>query len=120
MNIGEILLFAFLALTFIGVPLWLSFKFGRGGEDDDKFNSKETPDAVFVRGTKGLLIILGVFAFIVLGSAYEAGGSDGSLVFDRRAFKIGLIIFTPVVLSYMAGIFSAYLAAQKRIKLYKG
>lgn len=98
----------FVGLPLIGVltvPFYLS---GKGGEGDHEFNPEETPDAIFVRATKRLLIALVMFIFI---GSIEYGNST-----DNPSFQWGLAsaIVLPPTISYVVGIRMAHSKAKNR------
>jgi len=120
MNIGEILLYLVLGIIFIVTPAVLIYRIGQSGLNDlnsgSKYNSKESPDAVFVRGTKGSLIFIATYVICVFILAQLAGNDESTYLFTKFAMLFPLIIVIPFAIAYLSGVYSAYLAAKNRVR----
>ena len=123
MSIGEILFYlfsAFVAIAYLSALIHFPYIAGQKSwnrlGDDERFNPAETPDRVFVRGTKGLAMWLVFFAVIMLIAANWIESEDDIVSFVASSYQLPLSIFGPMALIYLAGVYTAHLDARKRVK----
>lgn len=120
MSIGNIAIYA-IGAVFLYFYITMSYREGRyiSSSEDDKRDytlNKITPDEVFVKGTKGFLVWVAAYAFIVfLYHKYIGFGATG-IGITKQGLVYSLIVIAPGVLSYLLGIYISYTEVKKRTK----